>query len=305
MSDTQKDQNDKKDQNDQKEQNDKKDVKEPKKRGRKKMCEIDSIQKLRQNKTSNGTIVIETKKIDKTKTENVEQKQISFGKFNIIVQQPQPMSSEEIRSYFDKKFKIDESDKSAKMISQDTKSNTIPEPIAEDCTIKKVSNYLKVEEKQNIKKEQKVSQIYKVNRILSNFINAIEHEWPKKTDISCWWCCHKFDTMPIPCPVKYDSIRDRYNVNGVFCCWGCVAAYSIEKYTSLALVYQLKNKLQPHNFDSDIYISPSRYCLKEFGGYMDIEQFRNNSEAKYDIMISSETMEYINQDIVEIKRSMN
>jgi hypothetical protein len=290
----------------QKELKEPKETKEPKKRGRKKLCEIDSIQKLRPNKNPNGTIVIESKKIDKLKSENIEQKQISFGKFNIIVQQPPTMSSEEIRSYFDKKFKIDDNDKSAKMISQDTKVNTIPEPITEDYSIKKVSNFVKVEEKQNIKKqEQKTNQIYKINRILANFVNNVEQEWPKQTDVSCWWCCHKFNTIPLPCPVKYDNIKDRFYVNGIFCSWGCVAAYSVEKYTSLSLVYLLRNKLQPNDYDSEIQISPSRYCLKEFGGYMDIDCFRNNSEAKYDIMISSETMEYVNQEIVEIKRSIN
>lgn len=275
--------------------------KEHKKRGRKKLCEIDSIQKLRPTKNSNGTLVIESKKIDKLKSENVEQKQISFGKFNIIVQQPQTMSSEEIRSYFDKKFKIEDSDKSAKMISQDTKSNTILEPIAEDYANKKLSSFVKTEEKPLIKKDTKNNQIYKVNRMLSSFIDETVQKWPEKTDISCWWCCYKFDTTPIPCPVKYDTIRDRYSVNGVFCCWGCVAAYSIEKYTSLAFVYQLKNKLEQSD---DTYISPSRYCLKQFGGYMEIEQFRNNTDAKYDVMISSETMDYVNQDILEIKRTI-
>lgn len=270
---------------------------EPKKRGRKKLCDIDSIQKLRQDKTANGTLIIESKKIDKLKSENIEQKQISFGKFNIIVQQPQTMSGEEIRSYFDKKFKIEEGDKSAKMLSQES------DPVTDDYSVKKISSFVKVEEKTVKKQEHKINQIYKVSRILGNFINETEHEWPEKTEILCWWCCHKFDSMPIPCPVKYDSIRDRYAVNGVFCCWGCVAAYSIEKYTSLSLVYQLKNRLQPSQ--DELYVSPSRYCLKNFGGYMDIDYFRNNTCAKYDVMISSETMDYVNQEIVEIKRSIN
>lgn len=250
------------------------DTKEPKKRGRKKMVEIVN---QKPESSTNGTLVIESKKIDRANSENVEQKQISFGKFNITLQQQHTMSNEEIRAYYDKKFNIEDTSKSAKIITQ--------EPI--EFGIKTITE----------KKDQKT---YKIHRVLEKFIEGTKESWPEKTDLLCWWCCHEFNTMPLPCPVKYDSIRNRYSVNGVFCSWGCVSAYSIEKYTSLGLVYQLRNRILPNLVNNDIYISPSRYCLKKFGGYMDIEQFRT---LDTDIIISSESMDYVNQEIAEIKRT--
>jgi hypothetical protein len=151
----------------------------------------------------------------------------------------------------------------------------------------------------NTKKNTKDVKTYK---ILQSFSGEITDTWPIKTDILCWWCCNNFDTVPLPCPVDYDHIKQRYKMNGVFCSWGCVSAYSIENFMSLCLVYQLKNELiGDDNYDEDIYVSPPRYCLKEFGGHMDINEFRSGTEQKKNLIISSIKFNYINQEIIESK----
>ena len=30
-------------------------------------------------------------------------------------------------------------------------------------------------------------------------------EWPKTSDIKCFWCCHNFDTIPCAIPTKYHN----------------------------------------------------------------------------------------------------
>ena len=46
----------------------------------------------------------------------------------------------------------------------------------------------------------------------------------RKTDICCWWCCHKCD-VPLSLPEKlYD---DTFHVFGCFCSFNCAAAYNV------------------------------------------------------------------------------
>jgi hypothetical protein len=66
------------------------------------------------------------------------------------------------------------------------------------------------------------------------------------------------------------------------------------------LVYQFKNELC--EYSEQIIVSPSKYCLKSFGGYMSINDFRSLDNSKT-FMISTEGLSYINQDIIEIKNS--
>jgi hypothetical protein len=278
-----------------------------KKRIRKKTCEIDSLEKLKSDtktkikepiaKESKPKITKVSKKDDK---EELNQSQISFGKFNITVKKKESMTAEELRNYYDNKFKIEESEKTAKLMVQEDDSNMIFEPIMEDEEIYlEKNNVLKIASKPPEKSKTKIERT-NVHRVLSKFISDIKTEWPEKTDVYCWWCCHSFDTMPIPCPLEYDEIRNRYKVNGVFCSWSCAAAHSIKEYSSLALIYQLKNELC--GYSENIAVAPPKYCLKNFGGYMTIKDFRSIDKSKT-LLISTEGLSYINQEILEIRFS--
>lgn len=269
-----------------------------KKRIRKKTCEINSIEKLKIETVSKSTKNEKTlkKPIEKNeKNEDVNQSQISFGKFNITVKKTPIMSSEELRKYYDEKFKINDSEKTAKLMTQDSDSN-VYEPIMENDTC------IKTEKCENFQENIKVK-ICNKHKILSKFIQQTKQSWPTSTDILCWWCSHSFDNAPLACPSDYDDIRDRYKTNGVFCSWSCVAAYSIKEYQSLEIVYRMKNELNSEDkINGIIYVAPSRYILKNFGGYMDINNYRSLDTSK-NILISTENISYINQDIIEINGS--
>ncbi len=117
-----------------------------------------------------------------------------------------------------------------------------------------------------------------LKNILVEFINAnMYQEWPEQTNIHCWWCCHQFDGPP--CTLPEYIRRDKFYVSGCFCSFNCAASYNFnkndngvwERYTLLNLMYK---KLYNTNFVK-IEMAPPREVLKMFGGYMDIEEFRN------------------------------
>ena len=126
--------------------------------------------------------------------------------------------------------------------------------------------------------------VNKTNKVLNMFIGSLTEGWPKNTDILCWWCCHNFDTSPIPCPVDYDKVRRHYKVCGVFCDWSCAAAWSVKENSSSTLIQQMKNELGVCDCDcekdeckcEDITIAPDKCILKNFGGYMNIKDFSSS-----------------------------
>jgi hypothetical protein len=119
-----------------------------------------------------------------------------------------------------------------------------------------------------------------LRNILYEFINANNDKvWPEKTNIHCWWCCHQFDNTPCSLPQYYK--KDKFHVKGIYCSFNCAASYNFnnndddmfEKYSLLNLMYK---KLYNRNFIK-INLAPPRETLKIFGGYLSIEEFRENS----------------------------
>jgi hypothetical protein len=117
-----------------------------------------------------------------------------------------------------------------------------------------------------------------LKNIMVEFINAnMYQEWPDQTNIHCWWCCNQFDGPP--CTLPEYIRRDKFYVSGCFCSFNCAASYNFnkndnnvwERYTLLNLMYK---KLYNLPFVK-IEMAPPREVLKMFGGYMDIEEFRN------------------------------
>ncbi len=273
-----------------------------KRRVRKKICEIDSYEKLKVN--SKDSSLTTENEIDTTDTrEDMNHTQISFGKFNITVKKTTALTPEELRKYYDEKFKINDSDKSAKLIVQADSANIVYEPIMEEEVDKKHATKVSKKESGDQKTVSKKN-IDKTNKILHKFINDTKEVWPKNTDILCWWCCHNFDTCPIPCPIEYDNIRCHYKVTGIFCSWSCAAAWSIKEHSSITLLYQMKDELGVYEKEcekecEDIVIAPDKRVLKNFGGYMNIKEFRSIGPNKK-ILIGTESLSYINQDIIEL-----
>jgi hypothetical protein len=130
--------------------------------------------------------------------------------------------------------------------------------------------------------EFKTNRIIKKNlkNIMYEFINANnDKEWPEKTNIYCWWCCHPFTWMPCALPEYYK--KEKFYVTGCFCTFNCASSYNFskndddiwERYSLLNLMYK---KLYNEKFVK-ISLAPPREILQIFGGYMSIDEFRDNS----------------------------
>ena len=108
--------------------------------------------------------------------------------------------------------------------------------------------------------------------------------YPTSTECLCWHCSHPFDTRPIPLPTSYDERRKVFKVAGNFCSFACMAAYNKE-YSKSHLgvgrgmaIYELYKQMTGTSCPV-IPVAPPKQFLKCFGGWMDIETFRAESEV--------------------------
>lgn len=114
--------------------------------------------------------------------------------------------------------------------------------------------------------------IYKSVDILSNI------DYSQKTDLSCWWCKNSINNIPYPIPLEFDG--KYFKVEGIFCSPPCCKSY----IKSTEFKYYKKNdSLMLLNFMMKICYNiktikeaPDWRILKEFGGFMDIKEFRGN-----------------------------
>ena len=121
-----------------------------------------------------------------------------------------------------------------------------------------------------------------------NFINKLINKYEEKTEIACWWCCHSFNNIPLGIP-EYIN-KNEFNLSGCFCSFNCMMAYNIDIndykiWDRQSNIYQMKNKIDPHNKIS-IHPAPPRQTLNMFGGPLDIHKFREsffivNKEYRY------------------------
>lgn len=79
--------------------------------------------------------------------------------------------------------------------------------------------------KQTVSNKESCDDIKKkgIFMILDKYIEA--SEWIDKTDVCCWWCCHKFDSIPVGLPIDYNSKIRKFRVKGVYCSFACMLAY--------------------------------------------------------------------------------
>jgi hypothetical protein len=123
-------------------------------------------------------------------------------------------------------------------------------------------------------------------------------KWPERSDLSCWWCLHKFDTRPFPCPYS-KSPFDGYRVRGIFCGPSCAKAWALGTYSEyskpkvLALVDELARS---RGFIDEsnkriraihIPVAPPRETLQMFSGRdgFTIEEFRALCAVGMDVKV--------------------
>ena len=96
----------------------------------------------------------------------------------------------------------------------------------------------------------------------------------------CWWCRNGFNTPCLELPEDY--YNDTFFCIGNFCSYNCAKAYNIDindnniwkRESLINLMYYMT-----YNRFKNIEPSPSWLILKEFGGFMSINDFRKNFET--------------------------
>lgn len=112
------------------------------------------------------------------------------------------------------------------------------------------------------------------------------NKMPLYTNIKCWWCRNNFNTSPIGIPISHYIKKDNndndihvFEVEGNFCSFSCCKAYLLQELPNvyyknsislLSYLYKLY-----FNKTIDIEPSPSWKLLKEYGGVINITEYRD------------------------------
>ena len=116
-------------------------------------------------------------------------------------------------------------------------------------------------------------QLYKLTK--STNIEVVRSKYD--TDTKCWWCKNEFDSDYVSLPETY--FNDKFHCYGCFCSYNCAHAFNLDtndnfwKKKSLLHLLYLKTYGKP----IDLIAAPHWTCLKEFGGSLSIDEFRENS----------------------------
>jgi len=277
---------------------------EKKKRGRKKKYEIENSEKiLNRDHLNNFNHSIAYSDDEETIGDKENQiKNISFGNLNITVSKKVQQIEDTYRS--DIINKMNET-----VINEDEYSDEetqIPIENILNLNQEKFEKFYKDKKKYTSSNEVIKEHSMKRFRIVTTLKNVIkEEEWPNETDVCCWWCCHKFNNSPCTLPTKYDSLRKRYTFTGIFCSWNCVRAYNFDKSDHRmgersGLISMLVRELYSSVESISIKPAPHRQCLKMFGGYMSIEEFRNGSSHVDAFLMNLINSNYIYPEITEV-----
>lgn len=140
----------------------------------------------------------------------------------------------------------------------------------------------------NQEKEIKSYKIINDNKIIMKKVHKILIEYEnfngKKfftTDVCCWHCCHKFETMPCGIPLSYND--NIFYVKGIFCSFNCALRnnYNSKENENIiqereSLLYLMYKKINEIKEEFYIPYAPEKEVLKIFGGLLTIDEFREN-----------------------------
>jgi hypothetical protein len=278
------------------------DIVEKKKRGRKKKYEIENFEKiLNRNELNNFNHSVVYSDDEEHPKDEGTVKKISFGNLDITVSKKTTVHPENYKNTIPKNI-INESEWESDEEKEIPVENFVQEKFEKHYNTPKkytAGNVSDFKEKQN---EESIKKI-KVVTTIKNVLDL--SEWPDKTDICCWWCCHKFNNCPCTLPTKYDSLRKRFQFVGIFCSWNCTKAYNFErndhrKYERSQLITLLIQQLYGIVNAINIKAAPPRQTLKMFGGYLDISEFRDNNSHVDAYHMNLVKFNYIYPEITEI-----
>lgn len=131
--------------------------------------------------------------------------------------------------------------------------------------------------------------------------------WPDKTTYACYWCCHTFENTPFGVPLKYEN--EQFYCKGCFCSLECIVAYNFtnrEITDNVWETYNLINLLSKKiNYKQMVQSAPDKRCLKMFGGYMNIDEFRRYTNKQETISFNKYPMVAVIEQIEEINDYVN
>lgn len=98
-----------------------------------------------------------------------------------------------------------------------------------------------------------------------------------KSDLTCWWCTEKFDTVPCFIPEKFNN--NKYYVFGCFCSYNCAMSYNLsmgdyKMHDRYSLIKKLYQYLYGEN--ENLIMAPPKEVLNKYGGPLTIEEYRKN-----------------------------
>jgi len=119
-------------------------------------------------------------------------------------------------------------------------------------------------------KEPEKKNYININRIMIHNINIT-------CNTKCWWCHHDFTTHAIQLPDEY--YNETFYCIGNFCSFNCAKSYNLnindtliwKRCSLLNLLY-----FQTYNKYVDIIPAASWLILSDYGGNLNINEFRNN-----------------------------
>lgn len=128
-------------------------------------------------------------------------------------------------------------------------------------------------------------------------------EWPCSTTVHCYWCCHRFASVPFGLPVKYTA--DTFHVVGCFCSLECAAAYNFasgkDSMDDTFNRYSLLNALSARlGLGRVVRLAPDRLALRIFGGHLGIDEFRAFTSSGRQILVNWPPMQTITQQLEEV-----
>lgn len=117
----------------------------------------------------------------------------------------------------------------------------------------------------------------KLYKSTANFVDLNGNDWSDHTNIACWWCCHKFNTIPLGIPEYID--KGKFYLVGCFCSFNCMLAYNLDMndykiWDRQSRILQFKNIINENK--CPIKPAPARQVLSLFGGPLSIDEFRNS-----------------------------
>ena len=292
---------------------------EKKKRGRKKKYEIENFNKIvNRDLINNFNHNIAYSDDEETATQVLTESENGNG--NIIEKQVKKVSFGNLDITVSKTIKedpnyrnnlINEVNKSKSLIDENEYSDEeseIPVESIMDLNQENFEKYYKDNKKyitnnsELINKDKSVKRL----RVITTLKNVIKDStFPTKTNVCCWWCCHKFDTTPCTLPIKYDSYTKKYTVTGLFCSWNCTKSYNIHKNDHKVFERaQLITLIVKHMYGIcnavNIKSAPYRECLKMFGGYLTIDEFRDDFSVVDSYHLNLVKFNYVYPEITEI-----